>query len=232
MELNERQEEILYRIIEEYVDSAMPVSSQLLEKKYNFGVSPATIRSEMHRLEEKGLLFQPHASAGRVPTDRGYRLFVDELLEQSIEDHYTIERKILQEQQDTIKFLQSLCKNISQLSSNLVISYLFNEDVVWHEGWEEIFEEPEFHNQQVITDFAKLLKSFEEKVQNLKMGSEIEIYIGKENPFFKTDDFSIICAKFDFPNEKGIISILGPKRMEYQKNISLINSLATIWKKN
>ena len=79
--LTQRQSEILDRIVRDYIALAEPVSSRLLEKKHDFGVSPATIRNEMQKLTDRGYLFQPHTSAGRVPTDRGYRFFVDELLE-------------------------------------------------------------------------------------------------------------------------------------------------------
>ena len=80
MLITDRQKDILDKIIQEYISSAEPVPSQSLEKKYDFGLSPATIRGEMHKLTEEGFLYQPHTSAGRVPTDKGYRFFVDNLL--------------------------------------------------------------------------------------------------------------------------------------------------------
>ena len=86
MEPVKRQKEILNSVIEEYINSAQPVSSQLLEKKYDFGICPATIRIEMQKLTDKGFLCQPHTSAGRVPTDKGYRFFVDNLLEKEFEN--------------------------------------------------------------------------------------------------------------------------------------------------
>jgi len=80
METTQRQTEILNRLIQEYIDSARPVSSQLLEKKYDFSICPAMIRIEMQKLTDQGFICQPHTSAGRVPTDKGYRFFVDNLL--------------------------------------------------------------------------------------------------------------------------------------------------------
>ena len=77
METNLRQQDLLLKIVEEYINTAKPVSSQLLEKKHSFKVCPATIRNEMQALTKKGYIFQPHTSAGRVPTDKGYRFFVD-----------------------------------------------------------------------------------------------------------------------------------------------------------
>jgi heat-inducible transcriptional repressor len=80
MELSERQETILALIIHEYIDTAQPVGSKLLVSHYDLGVSSATVRNEMALLTENGLLRQPHTSAGRVPTEEGYRYFVRRLL--------------------------------------------------------------------------------------------------------------------------------------------------------
>jgi len=81
MELSARQKNILDIVVRDYIELARPVSSQYLENRYDFGICPATIRNEMQKLTDLGYLSQPHTSAGRVPTDKGYRLFVDSLME-------------------------------------------------------------------------------------------------------------------------------------------------------
>ena len=81
MTMTKRQGKLLDKIVREYINSALPVSSQLLDERYNFGISPATLRIEMQKLTDRGFLYQPHTSAGRVPTDKGFRFFVDELFE-------------------------------------------------------------------------------------------------------------------------------------------------------
>ncbi|MFQ3574124.1 MAG: heat-inducible transcriptional repressor HrcA [Thermodesulfovibrionales bacterium] len=80
--LDERTKKILYAVIQSYINNPEPVGSRYVTKKYDFGVSPATIRNIMADLEELGFLTQPHTSAGRVPTDMGYRFFVDSLLKE------------------------------------------------------------------------------------------------------------------------------------------------------
>ena len=82
MLLNERKIRILEAIINDYIQTAEPIGSRTIAKKYDFGISSATIRNEMSDLEEMGLIIQPHASAGRVPSDKGYRLYVDKLMQQ------------------------------------------------------------------------------------------------------------------------------------------------------
>ena len=232
MVTTERQNLILDKIIEEYITSAQPVSSQGLEKKYDFGISPATIRIEMQKLADAGFVFQPHTSAGRVPTDKGYRFYVDNLLGKGfLEEKYDLEIENLIEKEigDTIKFLQSITKNLASFSSNLALGYLFDENIFWKEGWEEVLQEPEFKETNIIANFADVIKHFEEEIEGLKINSGIKVFIGKENPFSKAKEFSIIISGCHFPNEKkGALAILGPKRMAYDKNINSLNSLTKL----
>lgn len=227
--ITERQESILEKVIQEYVGSAYPVSSQFLVKKYNFGICPATIRNEMQKLTEFGFLHQPHTSAGRVPTDKGYRFFVNNLLKEGIsefKDIFEIEEILEEEKRDFLKLTTHLSKFLAMASSNLATIHLFKKDFFFKEGWEEILKEPEFEEKTFIIDFAELLQSFENDIKNLDINSEIKVYIGKENPFTKSKDFSIILSRCRFPDkEEVIVSLLGPKRMSYEKNISLINSI-------
>lgn len=241
--ITERQKEILDGIIGEYIDSAQPVSSQLVEKRHNFGICPATIRIEMQKLTEAGYLHQPHTSAGRIPTDKGYRFFVNNLLEKGINDFENIpeiEKIVEQEREDTVKFIWRLAKFLSDASSELATIYLFEKDCLWKEGWEELLSKPEFNEKNLIYNFANLLENFEKEIENLKINpvrdaslsgvnSGIKIYIGRENPFPKAREFSIISSKCCLPEEgEAVFALFGPKRMDYDKNISLIHSLTKL----
>ena len=246
MIITEREKEILNRIVADYIDLAQPISSEFLEEKHHFGICPATIRIEMQKLTDTGFLYQPHTSAGRVPTDKWYRFFVDNLFEKGFpkeKDILKVEDLIEREIGDRVRFLQSLTKNLASFSSNsLALGYLFDEDLFWKEGWEDVLGEPEFKETKVITDFADVIKHFEKEIEDIKINSGIKVYIGKENPFSKVKDFSIIISKCHLPEpqrrvkkrihplrlpekENGILAIAGPKRMAYDKNINLLNSL-------
>lgn len=98
MDLGDRKKKILQAIINDYIQSAEPVGSRTIAKKYDMGLSSATIRNEMADLEELGFLEQPHTSAGRIPSDKGYRLYVDELMEidRPSEDEIAFIKEILQ----------------------------------------------------------------------------------------------------------------------------------------
>jgi len=231
MKITERQAEVLNKIVQDYIDLAYPISSEFLEKKHGFGICPATIRLEMQKLTDEGYLHQPHTSAGRVPTDRGYRFFVNNLVEKELES-FEIKDWLEEEIGDTIKFIQSLTKNLALVSQELVLSYLKKDKIFWKEGWEEILKEPEFKEKDYLINFAEFLEDFEKGIEDFEINSGVKIYIGRENSFKKAKDFSIISSKCCLPdNEETIISLLGPKRMDYNKNISLINSLTELMEK-
>jgi transcriptional regulator of heat shock response len=226
MELTERQGKLLNVIVKEYIDGAQLVSSQLLEKKYGFDVSPATIRNEMQKLTDKGFLSQPHTSAGRMPTDKGYRFYVNILLEKKSKNPAEIEKWLQEETEDTFQFIQSLTKHIAETTNALTLSYLEKENFFWKEGWEKVLKEPEFEERDCLLDFTNFLRNFENHIEELKNDSDINVYIGKENSLPKDKDFTVISSRYHLPKGgEGIISILGPKRMAYDKNIGLINSL-------
>src|SRR6266481_6810731 len=112
--ITERQGKILAAIVRQYSDSGAPLGSEEIGEKYNFKVSSATIRSEMSALEKLGYIEQPHTSAGRVPTDVGYRYFVNELMKRfeiSLREQHAlqIQLQVLQRQH------QELGRNISKL---------------------------------------------------------------------------------------------------------------------
>ena len=233
MAISERQRQILDGIIIEYTDSAQPVSSQFLEERYNFKISPATIRNEMQKLTDKGYLLQPHTSAGRIPTDKGYRFFVDELFESSLKifnkNFLKQFAEIKKEREDIFKFIQALTKNLASASSCLALTYLSEKDYLCKEGLGEIFQDPEFRDFDYALHFVKMIDRIEREIKKFILESSCEprVYIGKENPLSKSKDFSVIISKCCFPmlNQEGIVAILGPKRMPYEKNLDLINSL-------
>ena len=120
MELNNRQLKILQAIIKNYLDTAEPVGSRTISKKYDLGISSATIRNEMSDLEELGFIVQPHTSAGRIPTDKGYRLYVDDLMKYEELNINSIEsiKHMLQNKVATVDcLLQEISKILSILTN-------------------------------------------------------------------------------------------------------------------
>jgi transcriptional regulator of heat shock response len=234
--LTERQKKILDAAVREYVSTAQPVSSQELLKKHNFAVSPATIRNEMQKLTDDGFLSQPHTSAGRVPTDKGYRFFVNNLLSGKKPNNTASGKNKKsdlalagwdgKESDDNFKFIQNLTRHLAEQTRALALNYIEDSDIFWKEGWEEVLREPEFEERDNIIDFTRLLENFEEHINDKKKEQGLRVYIGGENTYPRAKNFTIISSRYHLPSgEAGVISIIGPKRMEYGKNISLINSL-------
>jgi heat-inducible transcriptional repressor len=220
--LTKRQEEILSNLIKDYVELATPISSELFEKRHKIGISPPTIRLEFQKLTKEGFLEKPHISAGRIPTDKAYRYFVNNLLEEKI---FEIEKLINERIGEELKLLQNLTKELAQISRSLIFGYLEKEGMIFKEGWEEVLKEPEFFNKECVFRFLDFLEEFEREVRELKLNSEIKIYIGKENPFKKGKDFALIISRCKVLKTDGIFALCGPKRMDYNKNIGLMKSV-------
>lgn len=126
--LNERKKKILQIIIEDYISSAEPVGSRTIARKYDLGLSPATIRNEMSDLELLGYLEQPHTSAGRIPSAQAYRFYVDALIEPGtltdndmalIDGWYNERRRNIDDIfQSTVKILSRMTQNVSMVLTN------------------------------------------------------------------------------------------------------------------
>jgi heat-inducible transcriptional repressor len=231
MSLTERQIKILEGVCQEYIKNAFPISSQFLKERYNLPCSPATIRNEFLQLEEENYLSHPYISAGRVPTDKGYRFFVDRIFERGEFKNFKnqLVKEILSDLQglkDILRISQQLTKILSQLSSNLVLTYSPKDDILWKEGWEVIIKEPEFQDVQYWKEFLQALDDFEKNIYKLDWEEKkVKVYIGKENPFRKKEISTVITKTPFFRKREVMVAILGPKRMDFKRNICLINSL-------
>lgn len=228
--MNIRQQKVLEVIIKEYVDTAQPVSSRILNKKYKFKVSPATIRAEMKKLEEKGYLYQPHTSAGRIPTDKGYRFFINSLME-SRKKLTPQEQEVLQQNlsanKEAGRLMPKVAGLLADMSSNLAISGLLeDEPEIYKAGVGRLLRELElesrehFHRATQVLDY--LDRNIEELFDIVQDGT-FGIYIGEENPIKQMRGLSMIVSGQKMKSgNRGLIAILGPRRMRYDRNIALI----------
>lgn len=229
-EITERQLHILTHIVSSYIKTAEPVSSQYVEQRSRISVSPATIRNEMRELADQGLIFQPHTSAGRVPTERGYRMFVDHVLELEQKRASplmanTAESRDTSFSEEGVQLFRSLAKFLSRETSNLVVLYTTEHRLFWQEGWGEVLREPEFRNQEYVADLIRCVKDMEECVENVLQDGEFSVYIGQENPFSSSHRLSVVMGTSLRYGREGLVAIVGPTRMAYTKNIRLIRSL-------
>jgi transcriptional regulator of heat shock response len=224
-----RKELILGIIIKNYIDTAKPVSSFEIAEDFKIKVSTATIRNEMKELEEEDYIYQPYTSAGRVPTDKGYRYFVDTLMrerELNTNEQKALQTELLKLRAQNNRMAKNMAKMISLMSNNLALSGIVDSESVWDFGMSELLKNPEFKETDKVCQVAELLEHIDENIERLSeqtQKNKIEVFIGKENPLASAESCSMILSGIKFPSgEKGIIAVVGPKRMRYSKNISLV----------
>ncbi len=234
--MTSRQKQILKSIIEEYTKTAQPVGSLTLQLKYGFDVSPATIRAEMNELEKQGYIYQSHTSSGRIPTDHGYRFFVNSLLKEKEEEKEGISAR---EKEALAKRLGALQQSYDQMIKEAaqLLSYLTNDaalaalspDDIYYCGLKNIFAQPEFQEIEKALEIAEIIDRLDEFICEVSNKKEKKIYIGEENPLGKIADCSVIISEYKIPDYKhGFVGIIGPTRMSYNRNLSLVDYIARI----
>jgi transcriptional regulator of heat shock response len=228
--LKDRQKSILEAVIREYTKTALPVASKDLVDRYRLDVSPATIRNEMFELDRLGYLEQPHTSSGRIPTDEGYRLLLNEVFKER--QVPLREQELLDElfEEDLEEFVHLSARLISQLSRSFTISGRQGEGQFYKTGFSEVLAEPEFRDDDFIREFGELVDLVDERIKaefsNYSF-TEPRVFVGDENPIREARRCGMIISSISHPGrEESMIVILGPRRMNYQKNISLVNYLS------
>ena len=232
--MTDRQREILYAIIEEYAELATPVGSVTLAKL--FDCSSATIRAEMGKLEQMGYIMQPHTSAGRIPTDAGYRLYVNSLQENF--DHSNDEENAPREEAPTDRTTKALTTRIQaqtradyairsavdslvELTGNLGLATI--GDQLYISGFGGLFAQPEFIQTAQVQAVGKLLDNIKPWLQEVQPNEAINVYIGSENPVGKASNVSLIISRFRSPySDRSYIGVLGPTRQSYKRVMSLV----------
>ena len=245
MEITERQKQILCQIIEEYAETASPVGSVTMAKL--FGVSPATVRAEMAKLEALGLIAQPHTSAGRVPTDAGYRFYVNNLeSEREVEEdammdgetsadvslergiHALVRRVSSQSQADAA--IRGAVDTLVELTGNLGLATIGGQ--LYLAGISRLFTQPEFVDTRKVQAVARLLDNLEPWLREAAPGEPLNIFIGQENPIGRNSEVSLIISKFRSPfSDRSYIGVLGPTRQNYSRVMTLVRRTGNMLEK-
>jgi len=220
--MNKRQENLLIAIVEGYVKTASPIGSKLLVKSRVFQLSPATIRNEMAELEDLGYVSQPHTSAGRIPTEKGYQFYIENFFE---------EASLIKKEKEQLhkalhsaagREIKSMAKEISELTGQTVLVGL-SKNNFFYTGISKLFSQPEFADYGYTCTMSEVIDRFDDVVNEIfdTIDDAIHIYIGKKNPF--GNSCSSVVAKYRGKDStEGIIGITGPMRMDYKKNYGVI----------
>lgn len=225
--LNDRQEQVLRAVVDEYIRSGEPVASKVIVDRYVDTVSPATVRNDMAALEELGYVHQPHTSAGRVPTERGYKYYIDHFLRVERAD------RIAQELRDAVNradspqaMLRAAANALAQASGNAAI--VAGEDAGSQmSGFANLMQHPEFDDTQRRMEVANALDRAEQafaQLLELVSHEEVAVRIGRENPFGA--ELASVVIRVRLPNgEMGMLGLMGPLRMRYGRNIGLLQEV-------
>lgn len=232
--LNTRRKKVLQAIVEAHIETASAVSSQTITHRLRSRLSPATIRNVMAELDELGLIWQPHTSAGRIPTDRGYRYYIDSLLEVeqlTQEERALIESRYPVRSEAFDELLTELLRCLSNFSGYTSLAFsTFGKERLYVERTSYILEQPEFQN---IHKLQPLLKTFEKQEPLLSIMKEdldpdgIKVHIGSENPYEDIQECSLVISNFKIRNRNmGSLGIIGPRRMPYARTIAAVSYMA------
>ncbi|OGF68587.1 hypothetical protein A3H65_03105 [Candidatus Giovannonibacteria bacterium RIFCSPLOWO2_02_FULL_45_14] len=229
--LGAREENILNFIIRDYVRSASSVSSGRIFESKTFRLSPATIRNAMLELDKEGYLEQPYTSSGRIPTDKAYRYFVDNLM--SHKDPTRNERMVLDELVQEVRsrhemlfenFVKTLADEVGLFTG---IASFRGEPRIEAYGLEKVFSEPEFDDRNLTVEFSRLIDNIEgvaEKFLAESFEDRPSVFIGGESSLKDAKEFGSVSMKFsDGEFGECVVFSLGPKRMNYEKVSSLLN---------
>ncbi len=219
-DLSERQKQLLKAVIELYVKTGEPVASDAIEKNYDLGVSPATIRNEMVRLTDGGFLKQPHTSAGRTPTALGFRLYIGELMKEKelpVVDEVNIRQQVMDARSEYNNMIKTATRALAKKCRTLAISV--NDNDIYYAGAANILDLPEFYDIDV-TRFV--LSMFDElpilqQVLDKAQGSEpLHVIFGEETDFEYLRPTSFAFVNFDnLSGHQGVIGVIGPDRLNF-----------------
>ncbi len=230
-DLTPRQIQILKAVIDEYISTAEAVGSETLEKKHNLGVSPATIRNEMVRLTELGMLKQPHTSAGRAPTPVALKYYVDQLMKPkdlSVAEEVAVKEKVWNYRQEIDKLLREATKALAEKTKTLAITAT-NEGDLYYSGAANILDMPEFYDYQLTHELLETLDEYAFWWRVLEAHEDpFSILVGDDLSNGLMTQCGFVYYKFKTPHVSGAIGVVGPSRLNYPAVIPVVRYLGTL----
>lgn len=246
--LSDRRQLVLRALIEEYVARAMPVGSRTIVEQYHLGVSPATVRNDLSALEDAGYISQPHTSAGRIPTDAGYRAFVDDLIASGVTSDgipYEDWTRQIRESADAVDNL--IKQTVSELTRLTDCLSLVAEPVQDSEevrnisrlGLSRLMKKPEFHDSSSLLPLMEILEDDSVLYRVLDSSActgsdadvgDIVVRIGTENPETELSGVSVIAGFYGRGSSQGVVAVIGPTRMDYSCVIKAVKAAQNVLK--
>ena len=232
--LTDRQVNILCTAVREYIRTGVPIGSEVLLTRARLPWSAATVRAEFSELEDEGFLEHPHRSAGRVPTRRGYRYYVDRATERTpfpaaLAALRRFDRPI--EERREAHFAHELAQLLARLSGTLAVVATVEHGV--HEaGLPNLFRMREVTDEETVTDIERVLHVMEDDLAELlnhMVEGKPTVFINGENPLAPAEHVSIVATAPTLPTGSFLFAALvGPLRMSYPRNLRLLEAVHTL----
>lgn len=227
--MNTRQAKLLSAIIDEFIKTAIPVGSRQIIECGHFDLSCATIRNEMRLLGEEGLIEQPHISAGRVPTAKGYRVYVQDFMQPSSQEVQVRKRfASLKEQYERRKDqerVEEAVALLAQMMPNVAFATVPHKERVTYLGLANTLRQPEFQvNPLLATGVVEVLENrLADLLEHIDLDDHVRYYIGDEHVLPQIQSCSVMVQRYTVRGERGFIGILGPMRMDYAYNTVVLD---------
>lgn len=212
--MNERQKELLFQIVKYFIETAEPIGSKALASD----VSSATIRNDMASLEKNGMIVKLHTSSGRVPTAKGFKIFVDEYVNNNNFVFTVSDSNISKPNTDIYEQIKKAVSDLAN-GTNMLSFATTNTQDVFYLGMSYLLQQPEYKQDGIgASEIAKMLENsqiFCNFINSLDISNNIKVFIGAETKLNFANEISIIVVKWYKNNNSGTIGILGPVRMPY-----------------
>jgi transcriptional regulator of heat shock response len=231
--MSSRRLEILRAIVDEYVATQEPVGSKSIAERHSLGISPATIRNEMALLEEEGLITQPHTSAGRIPTDLGYRVFVDKLA--TVKPLSPAERRAIETFLEGSSDLEELLKKSVKLLADITKQVAVVTYTIIGDSREKLAVSGTAHlarsGEDLGLTLSPILEALEEQVVLMRLldeaNSTVHVRIGREQMETNLLATSLVTVGYGGDSSQiGAMGVLGPTRMDYAGSIAAVDAVA------
>jgi len=235
LELSPRQIQVLRAIIQEFITTAESVGSDTIDKKFNIGVSPATIRNEMVSLTNMGYLHKPHTSAGRMPTPKALKLYVNELMKEkelTVADEVSAKEKIWHTRNDLDTMLAALSHVLAERSRAVAIS-LINGQRIYSSGYANLLSMPEFYDINLtrqVLQMVEEVRQMEDIFVKHQTDNQIQVVYGIELGNRDLEPVGMIYTSFDINSVPCQVAVIGSSRFDYPYIVPFLKFVRTMVK--
>lgn len=232
--MDQRQARLLAAIIDQFIDSAIPVGSKKLLESAEFSVSSATIRSEMAELEDLGFLEQPHVSAGRIPTVLGYRTYVKNFMkptqhEKIVRSKFDSLRQQYFQHKDRERVYEAVAL-LSGMMPNVAFATVPHHERVYYLGLSNAVRQPDFQaDTRLMGSVVEVLEQrLAQLIDTITLTDKVEYYIGEKNLCPQFESCAMLVTKYRVRGHTGALGILGPVRMDYGYNTIALDMVSEL----